>query len=96
MSVPEREDASGRLPPQDLDAEQSVLGAMLLSEAAVAEATAGFDIELHMPKGGMFTNGLLSLIFAHGVMPVTLFAGRTTNVLGATPKLHWSIAPMVT
>ena len=39
MSVPEREDASGRLPPQDLDAEQSVLGAMLLSEAAVAEAT---------------------------------------------------------
>ena len=39
MSAPEREDASGRLPPQDLDAEQSVLGAMLLSEAAVAEAT---------------------------------------------------------
>jgi replicative DNA helicase len=39
VSVPEREDASGRLPPQDLDAEQSVLGAMLLSEAAVAEAT---------------------------------------------------------
>ena len=39
MSVPEREEVSGRLPPQDLDAEQSVLGAMLLSEAAVAEAT---------------------------------------------------------
>ena len=39
MSVPEREDVPGRLPPQDLDAEQSVLGAMLLSEAAVAEAT---------------------------------------------------------
>ena len=39
MSAPEREDVSGRLPPQDLDAEQSVLGAMLLSEAAVAEAT---------------------------------------------------------
>jgi replicative DNA helicase len=38
-SVPEREDAAGRLPPQDLDAEQSVLGAMLLAEAAVAEAT---------------------------------------------------------
>jgi replicative DNA helicase len=38
VSVPEREDASGRLPPQDLDAEQSVLGAMLLSEAAVREA----------------------------------------------------------
>jgi replicative DNA helicase len=38
-SVPEREDASGRLPPQDLDAEQSVLGAMLLSEVAVSEAT---------------------------------------------------------
>ena len=39
VSVPEREDVPGRLPPQDLDAEQSVLGAMLLSEAAVAEAT---------------------------------------------------------
>jgi replicative DNA helicase len=38
-SAPEREDAAGRLPPQDLDAEQSVLGAMLLAEAAVAEAT---------------------------------------------------------
>ena len=38
-SAPEREDVAGRLPPQDLDAEQSVLGAMLLSEAAVAEAT---------------------------------------------------------
>jgi hypothetical protein len=31
VSVPEREEVSGRLPPQDLDAEQSVLGAMLLS-----------------------------------------------------------------
>ena len=39
MSATEREDAAGRLPPQDLDAEQSVLGAMLLSEAAVSEAT---------------------------------------------------------
>jgi replicative DNA helicase len=39
VSAPERDDVSGRLPPQDLDAEQSVLGAMLLSEAAVAEAT---------------------------------------------------------
>ncbi|MDX6540917.1 MAG: replicative helicase [Gaiellales bacterium] len=39
MSTPERDDVSGRLPPQDLDAEQSVLGAMLLSEAAVSEAT---------------------------------------------------------
>ena len=37
--MPEREDVAGRLPPQDLDAEQSVLGAMLLAEAAVAEAT---------------------------------------------------------
>ena len=37
--APEREDIGGRLPPQDLDAEQSVLGAMLLSEVAVSEAT---------------------------------------------------------
>jgi replicative DNA helicase len=38
-SAPGSEDVSGRLPPQDLDAEQSVLGAMLLSEVAVSEAT---------------------------------------------------------
>jgi replicative DNA helicase len=39
MSAIERDDVTGRLPPQDLDAEQSVLGAMLLAEAAVSEAT---------------------------------------------------------
>jgi replicative DNA helicase len=39
VSAVERDEVSGRLPPQDLDAEQSVLGAMLLSEAAVSEAT---------------------------------------------------------
>ena len=38
-SQPEAEGFSGRLPPQDLDAEQSVLGAMLLSDTACSEAT---------------------------------------------------------
>ena len=64
------------------------IGVKTPKAAAVAEATVGFDIELHMPKGRMFTPGLLSLIFAHGVMPLTLFAGRTDKLLGATPKLH--------
>lgn len=62
--------------------------------AAVAAATCGLAKELHMPKGKIFTIGLLSIIFAAGMTPaiVRLF-GRTINVLGAAPKLHCKFAP---
>lgn len=56
--------------------------------AAVAPATMGFARELHMPKGRMFTMGLLSMMLAIGIAVMTLFMGSTINAAGATPKLH--------
>ena len=65
--------------------------------AAVAAATVGFDGELHMPNGGMFTMGALSMIVAAGGPPAsTWLVGKTTRLLGATPKLHCIIAPIQT
>jgi hypothetical protein len=64
--------------------------------AAVAEATAGFAMLKHMMNGGMFTNGLLSMIVADGVLASCLFVGRTFSVLGPVPKLHNIIAPVAT
>jgi hypothetical protein len=56
--------------------------------AAVAAATCGLAGELHIPKGGMFTNGLLSMIVASGALLITLFAGSMVKGTGATPKEH--------
>jgi hypothetical protein len=65
--------------------------------AAVAAATVGFAMELHIPNGGILAIGLLSMIFAAGGPPaMTLLAGRTLRVLGARPKLHINTAPEVT
>ena len=57
-------------------------------KAAVAEATAGLAMEVHIPKGSILTNGLLSIIVAAGIVAFTLSVGRTIKVLGAIPKLH--------
>src|ERR671919_778450 len=72
------------------------IGVNTPSAAAVAAITAGFDGDEHMPKGMMFTSGLLSMMFASGVCVSTRFAGNTTSVLGAAPKLHCNVAPMHT
>jgi hypothetical protein len=65
--------------------------------AAVAAATAGFEIVLHIPKGKILTMGLLSIMVAAGFIDVnTFFAGNTINVAGATPKLHAIFAPVHT
>src|SRR4051794_3727436 len=72
------------------------MGVSTPSAAAVADATVGFAIELHIPNGGMFTIGLLSLMFAAGVPTTKRFAGRTTSVDGEAPKLHCSVAPIKT
>lgn len=64
--------------------------------AAVAAATIGFAGQLHMPNGMMLTMGLLSMMFAAGVPVMTRLAGNTMSALGATPKLHWRLAPMAT
>lgn len=69
------------------------IGVNTPSAAAVAEATVGFAIELHIPKGRIFTNGTLSIIFAAGIVLITLLLGSTIRQDGAAPKLHWSCAP---
>jgi hypothetical protein len=61
--------------------------------AEVAAATAGFDCVVHIPNGGMFFPGMLSIILAAGVVVNTFFSGVTTSVLGAMPKEHVSVAP---
>jgi hypothetical protein len=67
------------------------------SLAAVAAATTGFDIELHIPNGIMLAMGLLSIMVAAGLFEVnTLFDGSTISVAGAAPKLHIIIAPVHT
>jgi hypothetical protein len=69
------------------------IGVKTPSAAAVAAATVGFASDEHMPNGRILTNGLLSMMFAAGVPVMVRFSGSTTNVLGATPKLHWRVAP---
>lgn len=65
--------------------------------AVVAVATSGFAIEEHIPKVGMFTIGLLSIILAAGIsLVITLFSGKTIRVDGATPKEHIMAAPIHT
>ena len=78
--MPEREDVAGRLPPQDLDAEQSVLGAMLLSEAAVAEAT-------EVLKAEDFYRGGHGEIFARHARPVPGLASPSTRSPCATGSI---------
>lgn len=64
--------------------------------AAVAAATAGFVIEVHMPKVGRLA-ALLSIIDAIGNPEAnTLVTDVTTSVQGAIPKLHWHKAPLHT
>jgi hypothetical protein len=73
------------------------IGVSTPNAAAVAAATVGFDGPMHMPNGGIFTMGAESMIVAAGSpLVITRFVGSTTKLLGATPKLHMSIAPMHT
>jgi hypothetical protein len=65
--------------------------------AAVADITDGLDGDWHIPKGMMLAIGLLSMMLAAGLdVALTRFTGRTISELGATPKLHFSIAPIQT
>jgi hypothetical protein len=64
--------------------------------AAVAEATAGLAMDIHMPKVGMFVIGMKSIMFAAGAVALVLFTGRTLRADGATPKEHIITAPEVT
>lgn len=66
------------------------------SAAAVIAITMGFDCELHMPNGRMFSIGMWSMMLAAGTAVNTLFVGNTIKVLGAAPKLHLRVAPIQT
>ena len=64
--------------------------------AAVAEATVGLAMDMHMPKGGMFTMGAQSIMVAAGAPAMVLLVGSTLRVEGATPNVHIIMAPVVT
>jgi hypothetical protein len=72
------------------------IGVRAPKAAAVADATAGFASDEHIPNGMMFTSGLLSMMFASGVAVCVRLTGSTTSELGAAPKLHCNEAPMQT
>ena len=62
--------------------------------AAVAAATCGFAIDMHMPNGAMLTIGLLSMIVAAAGPPaLTIPTGKTFNADGAAPNVHIICAP---
>jgi len=64
--------------------------------AAVAAATVGLAMDMHIPKVGMLVIGTQSIIVAAGAPAIVLFIGRTFRTEGATPKVHIIMAPVVT
>jgi hypothetical protein len=72
------------------------IGVSTPSAADVAAATIGLASELHTPNGRTFAMGAESMMLATGVAPMTRLTGSTIKLLGATPKLHLSVAPMQT
>jgi hypothetical protein len=73
------------------------IGVKTPNAAAVAEATSGFAIDMHMPKGMILVIGMWSMMLAAGIsLVIILFVGSTTSELGAIPNVHIIIAPMQT
>lgn len=71
------------------------MGVRTPSAAAVAEATTGFAMDRHMPKGTMFTIGLLSrMLPAGGPWAITRLTGRMLSGDGVNPMLHLIIEPL--
>lgn len=65
--------------------------------AEVAAATWGLLRVLHTPNGMIFIIGMLSIMVAAGrLQALTMLAGKTVIVLGATPKVQLIMAPLVT
>lgn len=73
------------------------IGVSTPSAAEVAAATVGLASDVHIPNGGMFTNGLESAMLAIGMYePLTRFAGANTSDAGAAPNEHCICEPMFT
>jgi hypothetical protein len=68
------------------------------SAAAVNDAVAGLARLLQTPKGAMFMNGLLSMMFAAGLFSIMTGGpvGITVKLLGATPNEQLNNAPVTT
>ena len=64
--------------------------------AAVADATVGLAMDMHMPKVGMFAIGIKSMMFAAGEVALTRLTGKTLSADGAIPNEHIMTAPEVT
>lgn len=64
--------------------------------AAVAEATAGLAIELHMPKPLIFLYGTQSMMEATHCSMEIMAQGGTNKVQGTVPKEQTNCAPPVT
>jgi hypothetical protein len=73
------------------------MGVSTPQAADVADATVGFAIDWHIPKGSIFVIGIMSVIFAISIL---LHLGRRGTVTisddGAIPKLHCIMAPIQT
>ena len=72
------------------------IGVNTPNAAAVAEATVGLAIDMHIPNVGMFVIGTQSIIVAAGAPAMVLLVGSTTRAEGATPKEHIITAPAAT
>lgn len=72
------------------------IGVRTPSAAAVAAATVGLAIDMHIANGGILTIGAQSMIVAAGAPAMVLFVGSTFRVEGAMPKVHIIMAPVVT
>ena len=74
------------------------IGVSTPSASAVAPATAGLAIDMHIPNGKMLTNGLLSMMLAAGLFSIITGGpvGTTISVPGAAPNEHMIEADMMT
>jgi predicted DNA repair protein MutK len=73
------------------------IGVSTPKAAAVADATIGLAMDMHMAKGGMLVIGTKSMILAAGGPPAFVrLIGRTFRTEGAMPKVHIIMAPAVT
>lgn len=73
------------------------IGVRTPKAAAVAAETMGLAKLLHMPKGGIFAMGVMSVSPPTGWPPMTTFGiGKAVKGTGISPKGHCIIAPVQT
>ena len=72
------------------------IGVSTPSAAAVAEATSGLLMVLHIPKVGMFSIGTMSMMVAAGMLLAITPVGVALRTAGATPNEHVIMAPVTT